>query len=316
MGRPERNPVEEIKTKLLMYYLCEELCIEKSGTALSHYFEGTRRASSKWKRFLEGVRTPSVGTIQLLLNKLNCKQNTADFGRIFSGLWNSPLWAALQAGQQESEYWLMFYKSMPVRFQKHVFYSGSSFSDSFKRRYPRQSEVISIEKHSDLDGFAFLIALARDSRINNLGLYVHTLDLSLYRLFYAFCQHQPFKFFCTHLWVYFQKHIVMQDRHVFGLLEETRWQESEIEVVENRERDAYYLRLAEKAGFISNNGQARQFLFYFHTGNSEIATELEKYHSNEPLKYIHLSALVTKLNRLRKQGDRIRFKMPYGLQSM
>lgn len=310
MGRPERNPVEEIKTKLLIYYLCEGLCIEKSGAALSHYFEGTRRASSKWKRFLEGKRTPSVGTIQLLLNKLKHQQDTEEFGSTFAQLWNSPLWVALRAGQQSNEYWIQFYKSMPVRFQKHVFDSGASFSDPFKRRYPRQSEIIAVEKHSDLDGFAFLIALARDSRINNLGLYNRALDLSLYRLFYAFSQHQPFKHYCIQLWHYFNKHVVIDDRTVFSKLDIKRWQETDYEVLENTERDAYYLRVAEKAGLISNNLQARQFLFYFHTGISKIATELEKYHSNESWKYIHLPALVVKLNNLRKQGDRIKLKIP------
>jgi len=101
----------------------------------------------------------------------------------------------------------------------------------------------------------------------------------------------------------------MDDRTVFSKLGIKRWQETDYEVVENTERDAYYLRLAEKAGLISNNRQARQFLFYFHTGNSKISMELEKYHGNESREYIHLPALVAKLNNLRKQGDRVQLKM-------
>ena len=306
MARPKRNPVEKIKTKMLIHFLCEKLCIEHSGAALSHFFEGTRRASSKWKRFVEGDMTPSIGTINLILNKLKSLQDDGDFAKYFYDLWHSPLWTVLNAGRQESEYWTKFYKSMPVRYQRHVFDNGSSFNDSSKRRYPRHSEVLSIEKFGDLEGFAFLIALARDSIDENLGLYIHTLDLSIYRLFFAFCQHHPFKPFCIELWKYFKDHIILQDRFLFRLLDITRWQELDDKVIELIELDDYYLNIAEKIGFISNHQQARQFLYYFHTNNAvNISNELEEFYSNESGSYTHLSILAKKLNSLRKKNERI-----------
>lgn len=67
---------------------------------------------------------------------------------------------------------------MPVKFHKYVF-DNARFGNSYKRRYPRTSEVASIEKHCDFDSYAFLIALARDSSQDSLGLYLCKLNVAM-----------------------------------------------------------------------------------------------------------------------------------------
>ncbi|MCG7568196.1 hypothetical protein MHM95_18145 [Pseudoalteromonas sp. CnMc7-15] len=308
MARPKRNPVEVIQTKIFMHNLCDELGIELFGPELSYYFEGTRRASSKWKRFIAGEKTPSPGTINLILNKIKTQHGSTKLANNLVELWYSPLWSALFAGQLGSEYWTEFYKNMPIRFQKHVFEKDAPFGDSFKRRYPRHSEIDAIEKHCDREGFAFLIALARDASANKLGLYVHSLDVAIYRLFFAFCQHRPFRPFCIELWNYFKKYVVLPDRHTFNLRQITRWQQPDYSVPETIELDAYYLGIAQKIGLISTHQQARQFLFYFHINKTEkIIWEMEQYRNNGVGEFPHLSLLVKKLNTLRKAKERINF---------
>nr|WP_193988100.1 hypothetical protein [Lelliottia steviae] len=155
MARPSRDPIEKLKTQMFMRYLCTELKLPLFGPALAEFFDGSRRASSKWKRYIDGEKTPSAGTIKGLLNRITCKFNDKEVTELLTDFWFSPLWKALKAEAVDSSYWKSFYKNMPVRFHKYVFDKNAHFGNSYKRRYPRSSEVTSIEKYCDFDSLDF-----------------------------------------------------------------------------------------------------------------------------------------------------------------
>lgn len=312
MARPKRNLVEEIQTKIFIFYVCELLGIKPTGSDLSMFFEGHKRSSSKWKRYLYGTKTPSPGTLMLMFEKIDSLPGSDEFSRSIKELWYSSLWIALKAGEQTNGYWTEFYKTLPIRLQKHVFVANVHSGNPYDRRYPRQNELSAIEKISDLNTLAFFIGLTRDAAINNKGISIHGLDVALYRLFFAFCQHIPFNPFALELWHYFKRHVILQDRRAFEILRRNRWQESDAKVIEIIQLDADLINIARQIGLVSTPQEVRQFLHFFYTNKPEkIYLEIEQYQQQEQCEFTRLNELIRKLNTLRTSAN----KIPYPLST-
>ena len=111
-GRPKRNPVEKLRTRTFMNFLCWHANIAFTGYQLEHHFEPehiklnkksdlqVRRC--KWDRYVNGTATPNKDTCILIKSRYPHSLCCFD----------SPLWQALKAGEQTEDYWSDFYKSV------------------------------------------------------------------------------------------------------------------------------------------------------------------------------------------------------------
>lgn len=308
-GRPKRNPVEIIWTLVLMREACFAAKIEFKGCQLEKHFEpetiklhrsGTLQRSGKWDRYVRGKSTPGQETIDKI------KKRYPELHHYYFS--DSPLWAAMRAGEQTDEYWITFYQSLRPSLQKHIFVSDTGQSTRLKRRKLRSSSIDAILREGDLDALACLVALMRDGQNPPPSFKYQNLELAVYNLlFWTLTASVPGSF--SHLiWAYFVTFIIEKDRTYFH--HENLWQLSREEITDVVSFHHASMLKAEDLGLILQGKQTREFLYWKYKGNSQLifkeiveAQKVEKYELKEAPR--GLKWLVKQLNKTRPKSEHI-----------
>lgn len=144
---------------------CFAAHIEFKGCQLEKHFEpetirlhrsGTLQRSGKWDRYVRAKSTPGQETIEKIKNRY-----PEPYHYYFS---DSPLWAAIRAGEQSDKYWTTFYQNLRPSLQKHIFVYDIGQRARLTRRKLRNSSIDAILREGDLDALACLVALMRDGQ--------------------------------------------------------------------------------------------------------------------------------------------------------
>jgi hypothetical protein len=167
LGRPKRNPIEAIKTKVYMSEVCFRAGLAFKGCQLEAHFEpdkivegksGLQQRSCKWDRYINGTKSPSPKQIEKIESRYPSKT--------LAYLRSMPLWDALKAGEQNEAQWVNLYKSLRLSLQRHIFVTSAAIgTEPFQRKKLRKSAIDAILREGDLDALACLIALMRDGKI-------------------------------------------------------------------------------------------------------------------------------------------------------
>lgn len=300
MARPRRDPIEALKAKLFMRLIALRLDIPPSGSGFSFYFDGTKRNSSKWKRYLDGNKCPSLGTRNQIFQQIRQGAHGEGLTQELSTFWNSPIWAALVSSLPSENDWTEFYKTLPLDLQRHVFVRKVVNNNPYDRRSPRKSEIIAVEKKCTLDALAFLCALTRESTHEKLRSNGLDSELSLYRLLLAFFRHEPFKSHWRDIWHYVKQHVVSQDRrlaHLFGVF---RWEETTAQIEYFLGLDTHVINLAKQIGWEFTELQERQFIMFCHIlGYKKVCIELSLISNKHPTNLPTITKLAKRINSLR-----------------
>jgi len=314
MARKKRNIIEEIKTKVLINFLCIKLDIGLSSGELSEYFEGTRRNSSKWKRYITGEHSISNGTLDLILSVI-CEKEKLDKEHLvqqIKELFYSPLWVALESGDKNIEFWLEFYRSLPINLQQYVFLKNSP-SD---RTFPNEAQLPPIERICTLESLALLVGLARETRDKLSGFHIVKLERPLVRVLLFTLQESGFYQCRFELVRYFIEHVFLPNHelrvHIDAPLNNFRISEKALDdLIEN---DIAITEAAQRFGIVKTEREKQLFYFYrFHLERSSIdKVNIEIFYLQKKKfrEYPTLNKIITKLNRRRADSQQIPLILP------
>jgi len=298
-GRPPRNPIEYLRTRVFMFEVCRIARVEFKGYQLEKYFEpekiskkadGTVKRPCKWDRFVSGAKSPSPDTLKLIFKK--SPNNT-----FLKELYYSPIWTALAAGNHDDNYWLTFYKSLRFNIQKVLFNSKSNIP--YQRNTLQNKSIDVIFRQWDFQALACLIALTRDKKFSLTFPEYDNAEVAIYHLLLHSCSYSCFIEFVDEIWNYMKQHIINRQRNF--IFHKDLWDdnvETTMKYIVGLSSNIY---LAEDLDLISPGKLTSEFMFWKHKGNTKLiieemleARQVEKY----KLKDSHrgLKWLVGKLN--------------------
>jgi hypothetical protein len=305
IGRPKRNPIETLMTKSFIINVCQVAELPFSGYPLELFFEplgvrtkenGTKIRSSKWDRFINGSHTPSQTTRRVIYTKIG-------FESTLEAYFEHPIWTALAAGSFDSQYWMSFYKTLPLSLQLLI------FKKNYKAGNPDTLKVITRKTVEDIlqlwsdEAFACLIALCRDKSVKVVMFYKQDLLFYTHKYMQYLLEISLLCHFANELWDYFQTHIVPN-----SLLETCKdglWRRDNREVWIYSTTMRVYYSLAQELNIVRSEESGRLFLYWKIFGNVNLINreldaandtkDSQKYHF--PDSYHGLKWLIKEMNK-------------------
>ena len=266
-GRPKRNPVETLKTKVYMAYVCQHTKIQ-SGHRLEELFDekrivikedGTRQGSNKWKRFKKGIHTPSDSSRNQVYAQIGMQEQ-------LEAVFNQPLWDAMEAGNFEPSHWMKFYQALPLNIQSTIFKSNTDSKQKLQLKKIRLSTINKLLKLWSNDAFACLVALSRDSSAETDFYASNELPFFISKYLQYLLKFTLYQKFSEEIWCYFQKYIIPNSK----LADSEVWQNTYEYDMQVGDSMLWSVLLAEDVLGITSDKAKHSFLFWRLQGNLDL----------------------------------------------
>tara|TARA_R110001583_G_scaffold192065_2_gene358195 strand:+ start:6298 stop:7200 length:903 start_codon:yes stop_codon:yes gene_type:complete len=293
--------------------VCQVAELPFSGYPLELFFEplgvrtqanGTKIRSSKWDRFINGSHTPSQATRRVIYTKIG-------FESSLEAYFEHPIWRALAAGDFDSQYWMSFYKTLPLSIQFLIFKKNNQSGNPDTLKFITRKTVADILQLWSDEAFACLIALCRDKSVKVDMFYKQDLLFYTHKYMQYLLEISSFCHFANELWEYFQTYIVPN-----SLLETCKdglWRRDNREVWIYSMTMRVYYSLARKLNIVRSEQSGRLFLYWKIFGNSNLinreldavneATDTQNHQL--PDSYCGLKWLIKEMNKHLPKKERI-----------